>query len=336
MRVCVKYCTNTYQYRIGHKWKSISLNNVFWCLLTTCGGLTVLLKFCGLSRLIQYLADVHPKKEEKIGVWSLVVGLGRSCLVGCFAKVEMMERVSTKSCGCNFQGGDSGPAAQRLRHVVLALACHRVGRFRHPSGIGPETLCLWPETPGRRAEAGDSDPQGPETTVCLAWLGHAPRVGRLKHQPKIGPETFVSGRRLRCWSHLGQRLRPSWPETLALVGQQRLHFVEDYIKPSSISRRGCGFHSLSSIVAELQSTRSSILATRTRSPFGIWVRRPRSTLPPRRFDFPPHFIEGLVTLVFIRTLAGRSRPPSSTLCVRACWAYWESPIELWSSPQYFV
>jgi hypothetical protein len=29
-------------------------------------------------------------------------------------------------------------------------------------------LCLWPETPGRQAEAGDSGPQGTETPVCLA------------------------------------------------------------------------------------------------------------------------------------------------------------------------
>jgi hypothetical protein len=134
-------------------------------------------------------------------------------------------------------------------------------------------------------------------------------------------------------------LRPETPvlgslraETPALVGQQRLHFVEDYIKPSSTSRRGCGFHSLSSIVAKLQSPRSLSLATRTQSPFGIRGRRPRSTLPPRRLDFPPRFVEGLVTLVLIGFLAGRSRPPSSTLCVRAWWAYWEPPIELWSSP----
>jgi hypothetical protein len=58
-------------------------------------------------------------------------------------------------------------------------------------------------------------------------------------------------------------------ETLAHIGQQWLHFVKDDIKPYSTSRRGCGFHSLSFIVAELQSTRSSILATRTQSPFGI-------------------------------------------------------------------
>jgi hypothetical protein len=170
------------------------------------------------------------------------------------------------------------------------------------------------------------------------WLDNrlGSRVGRLRRQPEVGPKTFVSSWRLWRWSHLGRRLWPSWPDTPALVDQQWLHLVEDYIKPSSTSRRGCGFYSLSSIVAELQSTRSSILATRTQSPFGIWVTRPRSTLPPRWFDFPPHFIEGLVTLVFIGTLAGRSRPPSSTLCVRALWAYWEPPIELWSSPQYFV
>jgi hypothetical protein len=58
-------------------------------------------------------------------------------------------------------------------------------------------------------------------------------------------------------------------ETLALVSQQWLHFVEDYIKPSFTSRRGYGFHSLSSIVAKLQSHRSLSLATRIQSPFGI-------------------------------------------------------------------
>jgi hypothetical protein len=95
-------------------------------------------------------------------------------------KVEMVERVSTKSCGCNFHGGDSGPATRRLRPVVLALAYHRVGRFRHPPGIGPETLCLWPETPGRRAEAGDSGPQGPVTRVnSTNVLDEGLRIGEI-------------------------------------------------------------------------------------------------------------------------------------------------------------
>jgi hypothetical protein len=62
----------------------------------------MLLKFCRLSRLIQDLAIVYPKKEKKIGACSPVVGVGLCCLVGCFAKVEMVERVSTKCCSCNF------------------------------------------------------------------------------------------------------------------------------------------------------------------------------------------------------------------------------------------
>jgi hypothetical protein len=62
----------------------------------------MLLKFCRFSRLILDLVDVHPKKEEKIGACSPVVGVGLSCLVGCFAKVELVERVSTKFCCCNF------------------------------------------------------------------------------------------------------------------------------------------------------------------------------------------------------------------------------------------
>jgi hypothetical protein len=62
----------------------------------------MLLKFYRFSRLIQDLAEVHPKKEEKIGARSLVVGLGLSCLVGCFAKVEVVERVSMKCCCCIF------------------------------------------------------------------------------------------------------------------------------------------------------------------------------------------------------------------------------------------
>jgi hypothetical protein len=62
----------------------------------------MILKFCRFSRLVQDLANVHPKKEEKIGARSPIVGLGLSCLVGCFAKVEMVERVSTKCCCCNF------------------------------------------------------------------------------------------------------------------------------------------------------------------------------------------------------------------------------------------
>jgi hypothetical protein len=149
------------------------------------------------------------------------------------------------------------------------LACHRVGRLRCPPGIGLETFVtgrslrvdmLKPETPVLR---------GRRLWSVFARVWYATWVGRLSNQSGVGPETLVSGRRLRRWSHLGRRLRPSWPETPALVSQQRLYFMEDYIKPSSTSRRGCGFHSLSSIVAELQSPRSLSLATRTQSPFGI-------------------------------------------------------------------
>jgi hypothetical protein len=74
----------------------------------------MLLKFCRFSRLIQVLTEVHPKKEEKIGACSPVVGLGLSCLVGCFVKVELVERVSMNCSWCIFQGGDSGLAGQRL------------------------------------------------------------------------------------------------------------------------------------------------------------------------------------------------------------------------------
>jgi hypothetical protein len=123
--------------------------------------------------------------------------------------------------------------------------------------------------------------------LCVS--GQRLRVGRLR------PETpFPRGRRLRSvWLGLGLLKARTvqtpiqnwagdfclWPETPALeslraetpalVGQQWLHFVKDYIKPSSTSRRCCGFHSLSSIVAKLQSPRSLSLATRTQSPFGI-------------------------------------------------------------------
>jgi hypothetical protein len=62
----------------------------------------MLSKFYRFSRLIQDLAEVHPKKEEKIGTRSPVVGLGLSCLAGCFVKVEVVERVSTKCCCCTF------------------------------------------------------------------------------------------------------------------------------------------------------------------------------------------------------------------------------------------
>jgi hypothetical protein len=62
----------------------------------------MLLKFCRFSRLIQDLTEVHPKKEEKIRVRSPVVGLGLSCLAGCFVMVEVVERVSTKCCCCTF------------------------------------------------------------------------------------------------------------------------------------------------------------------------------------------------------------------------------------------
>jgi hypothetical protein len=62
----------------------------------------MLLKFYRFSRLIQDLAGVHPKKEEKIEARSPAVGLGLSCLVGCFAKVEVVERVSMKCYCCIF------------------------------------------------------------------------------------------------------------------------------------------------------------------------------------------------------------------------------------------
>jgi hypothetical protein len=62
----------------------------------------MLLKFYRFSRLIQDLAEVHPKKEEKIGARCPVVELGLSCLVGCFTKVDLVERGSTKCCCCFF------------------------------------------------------------------------------------------------------------------------------------------------------------------------------------------------------------------------------------------
>jgi hypothetical protein len=61
----------------------------------------MLLKFCRFSRLFQDLAEVNPKKEEKIEARSPVVELGLSCLIGCFAKVEMVERGSTKYSCCS-------------------------------------------------------------------------------------------------------------------------------------------------------------------------------------------------------------------------------------------
>jgi hypothetical protein len=62
----------------------------------------LLLKFCRFSRLIQDLAEVHPKKEEKIRACSPVVGLGLSVVLGCFAMVDLVERISMKCCCCNF------------------------------------------------------------------------------------------------------------------------------------------------------------------------------------------------------------------------------------------
>jgi hypothetical protein len=143
-------------------------------------------------------------------------------------------------------------------------------------------------SPWQSSKSDNSDAH-PESGRRLCVSGRRFRVDRLR------PETPVlRGRRLwsvwlspgllkgwtmqvpvRSWA----RDFGSWPETPvleslrtetpALVGQQRLHFVEDYIKPSSTSRRGYGFHSLSSILAKLQSPRSLSLATRTQSPFGI-------------------------------------------------------------------
>jgi hypothetical protein len=53
---------------------------------------------------------------------------------------------------------------------------------------------LWPETPGRQAEAGDSGPQGPETPVCLAGV----LIARVSDDSDSSPEL---GRRL--WSLAG-------------------------------------------------------------------------------------------------------------------------------------
>jgi hypothetical protein len=102
------------------------------------------------------------------------------------------------------------------------------GRILRVDWLEPETLVLR----GQRL-----------WSVARSYPGS--RVGRLRRQPRVGPKTFVSSQRLRCWSHLGRRLQPYLPETPALVDPQWLHFVEDYIKPSSTSRRGCGFYSLS-------------------------------------------------------------------------------------------
>jgi hypothetical protein len=54
--------------------------------------------------------------------------------------------------------GDSGPGGRRLRPRSIALAILPVGLSRDQPGVGPETFCLWPETPV--PVAGDSGLSG--------------------------------------------------------------------------------------------------------------------------------------------------------------------------------
>jgi hypothetical protein len=158
----------------------------------------------------------------------------------------MVERVSTKWSSCHLSGGDSGPCGPETPAWSFVPGCQsgRTAQMSTRSWAGD--FFLRPESSCRYAEARDSDLQGPETPVHVFHTTKDVGAGRLWLQPGIGPETFVSGRRLWCCSHIGRRLRPSWPKTLALINQQRLHFVEHYIKLSSTSRRGCGSYSLSS------------------------------------------------------------------------------------------
>jgi hypothetical protein len=79
--------------------------------------------------------EVHPKKEEKIRAYSPVVGLGLSCLVGCFAKVDLVERVSMNYSWCIFQGGDSGLAGRRLHPGVFPWPAIELDG----SGVHPES-----------------------------------------------------------------------------------------------------------------------------------------------------------------------------------------------------
>jgi hypothetical protein len=135
----------------------------------------------------------------------------------------------------------------------------------------------------------------------------ASRGVRIRCQPRVWPETLVSGWRLRpdmTWSGVSGT---SKTKTSAQVGHQRLEILEHYIKPFSTFRRACSFHSLFTINAKLKFTRSPSLSTRTWTPFGIQRRRPRSILPPKGFEFFIHFIELLVTLGLLKTLAERRR-----------------------------
>jgi hypothetical protein len=65
----------------------------------------------------------------------------------------------------------------------LAQAIPKVGQFRCPPGVGPETFCLWPETLG---VAGDSGPQGPETPVCPAGRGLQTGSDDSDARPELG------------------------------------------------------------------------------------------------------------------------------------------------------
>ena len=81
---------------------------------------------------------------------------------------------------------DSGPGGRRLRPRGFAQAILKVGQFRCPPRVGPETFCLWPETPGRHAEVGDSGPQGPETPVCPVVVRIAKGSEASETRPELG------------------------------------------------------------------------------------------------------------------------------------------------------
>ena len=83
------------------------------------------------------------------------------------------------------------------------------------------------------------------------------------------------------------------------------HIWDPLYKAFFLTWKGCfDQFSLSTIVAKLQSPSSPSTANQTSCPLRNRRRRPRSTLPPKEFEFPQYSTEFLLLLGFFETLAG--------------------------------
>jgi hypothetical protein len=199
---------------------------MFWCLLTTFGGLTVLLSFVDFQGWSGVLL-VPSQKGEKIGARRLVFAF---ILLG----LRTIKRGTPWMVWVNstFAQNHMHPLAilieqwwRGLHNLVVAV----ISRLETPvwrCGLSTDTLPASKVWLTSRAEirpetfvscqrfwfdlptAGDSGLPGLETPVPNFVASQSSAGVQARCHPGVRPETLISSRRLQCGYDLGRRLRP--------------------------------------------------------------------------------------------------------------------------------